>query len=681
MSLAFFKSSPQPICPVPAKDWIAIHEASRRSGESEGTIRRKCGKQWLSIGMARLEYPPGGGKPIWMVSVNADPAFAATKFPEQIEFDDRVLSADQRRELHLRKEILDQWKIARAGGTALGFTSEQVTEQFVQRLDCERDIKLAGRTLYLWESAFRADGLAGLVDRRWMKSRNGASAGEGNEFHETLKGFFLTRRRLSKRTCWEMTMAKAEDNGWRTIEYRAACLYLDKIPEAVRIKNREGNDAYTARCEPSIERDYSTLHSNEQWVGDHHQFDVICNANGVLCRAWLTAWMDMRSRLPVGWCIYAHDPNSNSILSALRSGILEHGVPEMVYVDNGKDFGSYVFHGSTKMQRRQGKVQLECNRITGVLNRLDIKSRFCWAYHGQSKPIERFFRTVEARFCLAFDTNCGRSPAHKPEGLEDRLARGMAPKLGDFISLFSRWLDTYHHAAHRGQGMNGRSPVEVFNSSWNGHGKRTTSPHMLDLLLTRQTKDVTVHKNGVAYSGLHYGQNEPALIEWLGRKVYLRIDERDVTSVSVWTPDDRFICLAQTNQRIPANAGHELLGEAIAGKKRHRKLVRDYHVQRPRLAEDLPERMIRAAAARLPAASMTAPPENPPLKLIRSDLESEVSKLQQAKESAAQRRDPENRKSLAFLYEPACASDAEEDAEPQSAMSVILEYGTKRAGA
>ena len=134
----------------------------------------------------------------------------------------------------------------------------------------------------------------------------------------------------------------------------------------------------------------------------------------------------MRSRLIAGWCIYAHDPNSNSILSALRGGVTVFGVPELLYIDNGKDYSSYTFHGSTKWQRRHGKVQIDTGRIAGILNHLQIKSRFCWAYHGQSKPIERFFNTLEARFSRVFATYCGRHPLAKPECLEANLAKGLA---------------------------------------------------------------------------------------------------------------------------------------------------------------------------------------------------------------------------------------------------------------
>ena len=143
------------------------------------------------------------------------------------------------------------------------------------------------------------------------------------------------------------------------------------------------------------------------------------------------------------------------------------------------------------------------------------------------------------------------------------------------------------------------------------------------------------------FQGLHYGQFDSDLIPHLGRKVYLRIDQHNLSAVSVWSTDDRFICLARANQLLPANAGHEILAAAIAEKRRHRKLMREYHSQRPRLAEDLPDRMLRAAAAiRNPAGpGVFSPgarrtsggfPEPPPLRPVRSPLEDQLPAVRAA---------------------------------------------------
>jgi len=58
--------------------------------------------------------------------------------------------------------------------------------------------------------------------------------------------------------------------------------------------------------------------------------------------------------------------------------------------------------------------------------------------------------------------------------------------------------------------------------------------------------------------------------------------------------------------------------------------VREYHQQRPRLAEELPDLMIRAAAARQIKAMPGDSPEPPPIRPVRSHLESELPKVRRA---------------------------------------------------
>ena len=621
--------------------WISIQAAAERSGISEGHLSRLCGDRWMGEGMARLEKPAGGGKARWMVREDADPKFSRVKFPEQMSIDLRALKPVQRERILHKEHTVKGWQLARRNGLAQGQTEAVVTEQYLAHLE-QSGIVVARRTLYEWESRYRAAGLAGLLDRR------GGSAGEtdggganptDDPFLDCILSLYLMPAKLSKKSCWKMACQKARENGWKIKQYRTVCLAVERLPTSLLVKRRDGEDAYVARCEPSIERDYSTLHSNEIWCGDHHQFDVMVNDHGQIVRPWLTAWMDMRSRRIVGACIAGHAPNQNSILSALRGGILDNGIPESVYIDNGKDYDSYAFHGRTKQERwkiQRGRVEIEEGRITGIFNHLACRAHFCWAYHGQSKPIERFFGTLEDHFGRTWPTYCGNKPDNKPEILPQQLAGGAAPTLEEFTRAFFAWLEAgYHAAAHSGDGMGGQNPAHVYATSWNGHSKRTATAELLDLLLLKQSRPVRVTKNGVRWNGLQYGQYEPALFPLLGKEVYLRVDERDISSVQIWTEDDRFKCIAPANARIPANASEQILRDAIAQKKGHRKLMRDYIQKRPRMIEDIPDLMIRAAVEQKRRRLQESPsPDAGPagIKPIRTALEGELPALQRAME-------------------------------------------------
>jgi hypothetical protein len=184
--------------------------------------------------------------------------------------------------------------------------------------------------------------------------------------------------------------------------------------------------------------------------------------------------------------------------------------------------------------------------------------------------------------------------------------------------------------------MDGRCPTEVYDQSWNGFAKRTTSAAMLDLLLTRQTKPVRVHKNGVNFNGLAYGQYAPELIAHLGKEVYLRVDET-VNSVLVWTLDDRFVCVAPANERLPANASRQEMQEAIAAKRHHGKVLRSFYQKRTRLTESLPDLMTRARAESNALArsggEIPEPPTPPSIRPLRSTLEDQLPAVQRAIEA------------------------------------------------
>jgi transposase InsO family protein len=596
-----------PAQPPPPKGigWLDVGTAAARLGQDAGHVGRRCRSEWVNAGMAELRAPVDGGKRQWYVREDADPKLGRVISPQHIRFDPRALSGKARQRMLTKKALLDEWEAALSAGVREGMIAGQVTEEFVRAKLMLGFKPLSEKSLYRWKGDFAVEGIKGLADLQSLKGGGaGGAVSDADPFLEMARRLWLVPTKPTKKWAWQTAVYQANLNGWATKEYRTTVRYLEKIPLGVVIKCREGRDAYVAKAEPSIERDYSTMRSNEEWVGDHHQFDVMVKAvGGRICRPWLTAWQDMRSRKIVGWCIYAHDPNQNTVLSALRSGCLAEGVPERVYTDNGKDYDCYALHGRTKWKRHHCKVgdEDEC-RATGILAALGCKAKFCQPYHGQSKPIERFFGTLEDRFGKRWPTYCGNKPENKPENLEDRLKRGMAPDLAEFVATFEKWVeDDYNAAPHTGNDMEGRSPNAVFDSSWNGAAKRVADPlELLDVLLTKPIQPVKVTKNGIRWNGLGYGQYTELTIRWLGKEVFPRVDERDVTRLLVFGPDDKFICVAPVNDRIPANSTGQDVREAKKKIKRRLREINDYvgDNRGPRIALDLPQQMVQQAAAR-----------------------------------------------------------------------------------
>ena len=544
------------------------------------------------------------------------------------------MSDAQRREVSKKLMLLKRWREALEAARHLGFKRDQGTAQFLNLLSMEGEKEIGRRTLCRWESQYRQSGVAGLADGR--SKRNKPARGD-DRFFEKIKDLFLRLRGPNLKACFQMAVDLAMKNGWPTQSYGNCARRIGELPRGVVVKARYGSEAHNNYAQPYIERDYSTLESNEIWCGDHHQFDVVViGPGGQFCRPWITAWEDMRSRKIVGWAIFHHDPNQDTILATFADAAARWGVPLGVYIDNGKDYDSYALNGRTKKDRwrkRRLHLEYEPEAFGGVFGELGIKTIHCEPYHGQSKPIERFFLTLEERFCkIGWPTYIGRTPFHRPVDFQLQIERGNAPTLEYFTESFARWIQAdYHAKAHTGDAMNGQSPDAVYAACL--HTKRVADPALLELLTLKRTKPVKVGRNGVLLNGIRYGQYSPQLTECLGREVILRYSPKPggLQSVSVFTADDRtFICHAAANQRLPANASSQDLREAMAEKRRHRKLMSGYFQTRPRMHEDLPDLLYQAMAAKNAARPQGPAPEPPKLKPIRHRLEGQLPAFQTA---------------------------------------------------
>ncbi|MCL2640793.1 MAG: Mu transposase C-terminal domain-containing protein [Phycisphaerales bacterium] len=625
--------------------WISVGEAAKRMGVTEQRVRALCASEWKGRELAKLETPSTGGKAVWVIREDAHPGLARIKFPDQMRVNLRHLTDSQRDEHGERMAIYRQWQEACRAAIRAGSTNEKATEHFVLRMRVEgKNIHPA--TLHRWHKVYRKTG--GLLDRRW-ESRVSEST---SPMLAEIRRLWLSQSKLKALACWRMAEAKAKEQGWEICSYRTAARYLQTIPAGERIYKREGPDAFEAKAAPSLARDYSTIDSNEMWNADHHVFDILVQvgqkidkATGevkpIYARPWLTAWQDMRSRKIVGWIIRAEDPNTDSILDALRRAIESHGVPVTAYTDNGKDFDSQTFTGETKAmrwKRRLVKVEHDQERLGSIYGNLDIGHIHAWPYHGMSKPIERFFGTLEDQFGRLWDTYCGRNPQERPERLGDMLARGKAPKLADFVAAFDDWLEnSYHGQIHTGDSMN-CTP----NGAWaaNLSTKRTVTADLLELLMQRRIGPVKVGKNGVSYKGLRFGQFQ--LGQLLHQKVFIRVDDRDLSKVSVWMLEGKFVCEARINGRLSVKADHGDLRRGIAEKKHHSKILKGAHEAKLRIAEDLVDRVNRAAVARAEAAQQRPQPRPEPpfhsIRPIRSDLESQLEAVEAGRQSLPLRR-------------------------------------------
>ena len=360
-----------------------------------------------------------------------------------------------------------------------------------------------------------------------------------------------------------------------------------RLPKPLLILSREGKKKFQERCEPYLLTDFDSLLPNQIWVSDHGQHDVWVRndvfsgvSTNAAVRPWLTAVIDMRSRKVVGTA-WSANPSSHTISSALRVGIADFGIPQVLYIDNGKDF------------EKIGRVDFspECS---GVLIRLGIQPQYCLPGHPQSKLIESWFGTVRKRFDCLWPSYCGSGPKDRPEQCTIALAEHQAflkgkrknsplPLASEFIATARQWVEEYNSQhSHGGRGMNGRTPDEVFNELLVPGQRRLieSSVVLYALFWDRQRRKVSeggcVQLYGERYEPAD-GESLATLFLEIERDVMVACDPANLGEAIALDLDGRFLGRLRAQKLITRGpVSHEDIRASMRIRRTARKAIADY---------------------------------------------------------------------------------------------------------
>jgi len=515
------------------------------------------------------------------------------------------------------------------------------------------------RSLERWMALYKQNGLAGLVDKRGGCNNASNVKGFSPEAWEYFKSMYLTPSQLSIKHCWLTLSAlnRADEKGWIIPPLAWTQRYVKKtIPFPVLVLYREGLAAYQAKCAPFIQRDPDSVEPGQVWVGDHHQFNCWVRDRGRWLRPWITAWMDMRSRLITGRTISA-GPNQSTILTAMKRGIDRCGPPDSVKIDNGRDYDSEAWTGTTKVRRRAAaKGYIDEQFVAGIYAMMDIGISFAQPYRPQSKPIERWFDTLDCQLTKTIPTYCGKDIKRKPEDLPDMLksdkALAEAYSMAEFTELADRYIEVYNNTAHTGAGMDGMSPAQVMAKR---ESVRMLAPGVADLLLRVWSGERTVGKNGVQCNNLLYGEYDMTLMMHQGKKVRVSYDPDDVSEVYVYENVSlKLLCIAKQNQLV----AHGPVGEAdlrIAKRKQAqaKRITKLYRNSRLAAAMDLPTLAIAGMQEQAREKPEVEQPST--IRLVHTAMDGQVAdhqrqKMQKAVRMAAGAEDTQTVPDLDFDF-------------------------------
>lgn len=417
---------------------------------------------------------------------------------------------------------------------------------------------ISEKRLYAVLSNYRRDGIRALVPK-YGQHRTGKT-GVTDEAFTLFKRLYMQQGQPSARGCWRKVLATdSTDSGGLPTDERAALLRLEReVPEQVIYLARHGEAKWKRKYASFIERDPFSISAGEVWVSDHRQVDVIVTSteatyyhfvDGEIMdvrtgevleklpaklptrsfRAWVTAWIDMRSLKWLSWHLHEESPNSDHVMQTFSWAVQKYGLPSVCYIDNGKDYRALDFAGG---RPKTVRVQHKEMQLRGMLAQLGVQALFATPYNAQAKVIERQFQETIDRFERHCAGYTGGAVGRRPEALQSEAHL----PFNVFETAFNEVLNSLESEASEGRYLMGLTRAQAFAKYRMGN-VRTVNADALQLFCMRTSKRQTIRRNGVfdARIGQWYWG------EWMdpakGRPVYLRRDPKRYQEAYVFDAD------------------------------------------------------------------------------------------------------------------------------------------------
>ena len=329
--------------------------------------------------------------------------------------------------------------------------------------------------------------------------------------------------------------------------------WLRKVRESeisVRYGRSRKHD-FDVKQMPFVTRDPEQYKVNELWFGDHTELDLmVMNERGKLDRRWISSYIDMRTRLIVGYYL-SWQPNSETIALAFRNAVTGsqlrafngteyesvhiNCLPENLTIDNGKDYRSKA------TKRLFGKIdfndaaRLSVQRIT--------KLHYTLPYHGMSKAEqERWYGTIQKmlKYLPGYKGNFAR--INKPDSLAEEIKQGQILTVETFDKMVALAVNVYNNKIHRS--LKDQSPLIYYLT--NQTQNRTIDVRVLDFLMMHNPdRPPVIKRSQVTILGKEYYSEE--LLHHNGKRADVYWDPQDLGIVSVYV-DGKFVTTAANKE-------------------------------------------------------------------------------------------------------------------------------------
>lgn len=373
------------------------------------------------------------------------------------------------------------------------------------------------------------------------------------------------------KTAWSRTKRQAEKEGWGAIpSYDTAKNDFRKLDNDAVTLVKEGETALKVKSPTGI-RDYNfPLHT--VWSMDGRRMDLMVidtkgkyNKTGKPFRLWIYAYQEVRSRMLLGYAL-GESLDADLVRSAFLNSLKTTGllIPRKIQPDNGMETAAKEHTGGAPWRRR-GKVQE--NEIIGTFPMLGIEVDWASVAHGQTKPVERLFGTLAQRvetrpeFRGAY---CGNSPEARPEEFD--TDRAVSLELVE--QALEEEIAAYHRTPHRGHGMGGKSPLQVYTEQIKTPGVAIRKITQAQLrLCTYSAVSITIRRNATfTILGASYWSAGTAKLA-PGKGYYVRYNSKNLSDPVYVYRKEKLLCEAVRTELTAFNdkaAGKEIMKKRAA---------------------------------------------------------------------------------------------------------------------
>lgn len=410
--------------------------------------------------------------------------------------------------------------------------------------------KLSKQTLYRWENLLLKGGVVALAPA--YGNRQGITK-LPEQYHDLVLKAYLNQNQISAKSIQghiihQVALAElGADIDFIKLAERKRELSSILSEYVVRnfIKNQttkglrslaRGHKAEQDRILPHITRDRSELVSNEIWVSDGHDTNThIIGEDGKTIRPVIVAWMDEKSRMIMGWSVDVTE-NTDLIIDSLCNAVEKHGIPQTVYIDNGK---AYINKRTTSED--QEKYIME-KRFT-TYEMLGCEVHRARPYNAREKSIERKWARLDTDLSKWLRGYAGKDILSKPKKTELDIKQNKLITLEEYKYFLEQWFIKDSTDAHTGEGMNGLSPYEVWVTSHDADIVYP-DPEMLAQIRLVYMNDLRSITAGGKIRARNRVYIAPQLITHIGEKVSVGLDPSNLDRAYIFLRGT-LLCIAE----------------------------------------------------------------------------------------------------------------------------------------